>query len=155
MSDATEVQDGSAALTQLGSVLAEAGAASLNGRREQMAEGLLRAALTKWEDPAVQPQLLGALRAAASGEEGAARMREFMSSQLFRQLGDSLDTAPMDIDQVAKVLGVPPVNINAAQAQVWGVGILRYVLRMEPIASASVDEVVELVAPTIQRYLVG
>lgn len=155
MSDATRLEEGSAALTTLGSALAQAGAESLSGQREQLAESLLRTALTKWEDPEAKPQLLAAFQAATASEAGAARMREFMSSQLFRQLGESLETAPMDIDQVAEALEVPPININAAQAQVWGVGILRYVLEVEPLASASVDEVVELFAPTIQRYLVG
>ncbi len=36
-----------------------------------------------------------------------------------------------------------------------GVVILRYVVRMEPLASASEDDVVALVGPTIQRYLTG
>jgi hypothetical protein len=34
-----------------------------------------------------------------------------------------------------------------------GVGLCRYILRMEPLASLSGDEVVAGVAPTIQRYL--
>jgi len=31
----------------------------------------------------------------------------------------------------------------------------RYVLRVEPLASASPDEVVAAVGPTVQRYLTG
>jgi Tetracyclin repressor-like, C-terminal domain len=31
--------------------------------------------------------------------------------------------------------------------------LLRYVVKLEPIASASVDELIDLVSPTIQRYL--
>jgi hypothetical protein len=34
-----------------------------------------------------------------------------------------------------------------------GVVMLRHVVRLEPLASASVDEIVVLVAPTLQRYL--
>ena len=33
--------------------------------------------------------------------------------------------------------------------------MIRYVLRLEPIASASIDHLVEVVGPTIQRYLTG
>ncbi|MFF3646996.1 hypothetical protein [Streptomyces sp. NPDC002564] len=146
---------GSTALSDIGDALAEAGAASLTGERAQLAESLLRAALSRWEDPQARPQLLGAFSAVFAGEEGAAQMRDFMSHQIFRQLAASLDEPVKDFDEVAKALGVPPMNINAAQAQVWGVAVLRYVVKLEPIASASVDEVVALVSPTIQRYLVG
>lgn len=155
MSGAAEVEEGSVVLTTLGGALAEAGAASLMGQREKLAEGLLRAALTKWEDPQVRPQLLGVLRSALTSEAGAAQMREFLSSQLFAQAGEALKASPMDINQVAETLKVPPININAAAAQVWGVVLLRYVLEMEPISSASADELVDLLAPTIQRYLAG
>jgi hypothetical protein len=35
----------------------------------------------------------------------------------------------------------------------FGVVVLRYVLRLEPLASVDIEELVELLAPTIQRYL--
>jgi hypothetical protein len=38
-------------------------------------------------------------------------------------------------------------------SQLVGMGFNRYVLRLEPLASASADELVAAVAPTIQRYL--
>jgi hypothetical protein len=43
--------------------------------------------------------------------------------------------------------------MNAAVGQMIGVVLLRYVLEVEPIASASEEEIVELLAPTLQRYL--
>lgn len=159
MSEAAEIPADSVALSTLGGMLAEAGAASLTGQREQFAEGLLRASLTQWEDPDVRSQLIKDLIAAFTSEAGAEKMRAFMSSQssqLFRAFGNALGSAqPMDLNHAAEVLEVPPLNINAAQAQVWGMVILRYVVAMEPIASASADELVALFAPTIQRYLLG
>ncbi|QES39673.1 hypothetical protein DEJ49_00595 [Streptomyces venezuelae] len=151
----TAAAEGPNALSDIGDALAEAGAASLTGERAQLAEGLLRAALSKWEDPQARPQLLAAFGAVFADGQGAAQMRDFMSRQIFQQLAASLEEPPKDFDEVAEALGVPPMNINAAQAQVWGVAVLRYVVKLEPIASASVDEVVALVSPTIQRYLVG
>jgi Tetracyclin repressor-like, C-terminal domain len=153
MSQAAEVEEG--VLTTLGGALAEAGAASLAGPREQLGEGLLRAALTMWEDPQVRPKLLGVLREATTSDEGAAQMRTFMSTQLFAQAGQALGEAPMDINQVAQTLNVPPINLYAAAAQVWGVVLLRYVLELEPLASATAEELVALLSPTIQRYLLG
>jgi hypothetical protein len=40
-------------------------------------------------------------------------------------------------------------------SQVLGLIMLRYVWRIEPIASLPDDEVVALVGPTIQRYVSG
>jgi hypothetical protein len=34
-----------------------------------------------------------------------------------------------------------------------GLGLCRYILRLQPLASLSKDEVIAGVAPTIQRYL--
>jgi hypothetical protein len=36
-----------------------------------------------------------------------------------------------------------------------GLGMTRYILGFEPLASARSDRVVAWVAPTVQRYLVG
>jgi Tetracyclin repressor-like, C-terminal domain len=153
MSGATEVKEGSAILTTYARALAEAGAAAHLGPREQLGERLIRTFLTFWEDPQLRPQLLEVFRSAITSEADATRMRDFMSSQLFALAGETLEGAPMDINQVAEILRVPPMNINAAAAQVWGVIMLRYVLEIEPMASASEDELVDLLAPTIQRYL--
>lgn len=159
MSEFTEMPAGSAAMNKLGHALAEAGAASVNGRRDTLADGLLRASLAQWEDPDTRPQLLADLIAALTDDSGADRMRAFMSSQssqLFKEFGAAIDPkGTMDLNHAAEVLQVSPLHINAAQAQVWGVVILRYILRLEPIASASTDELLELLVPTIQRYLGG
>lgn len=47
----------------------------------------------------------------------------------------------------------PRLALNAVVTQIVGVIMLRYVMRMEPIASASVDQLVDTFAPTIQRWL--
>ena len=160
MTDVTQAQDDAGALAALGSALAEAGAASLTaGQHERLAEGLLRASLARWEDPQVRPRLLADVIAALTSQEGAAKMRDFLSAQtsdLFSQFGKALGSSrTMDLNRAAETLNVPPLNINAAQAQVWGMVILRYVLELEPIASASADELLDLFVPTIQRYLAG
>jgi len=36
-----------------------------------------------------------------------------------------------------------------------GLGIVRYVVRFEPVASMDSEKVIALVAPTIQRHLAG
>jgi Tetracyclin repressor-like, C-terminal domain len=39
--------------------------------------------------------------------------------------------------------------------QMAGLVLVRYVVRLEPLASATQDEVVRLVAPNVQHYLTG
>jgi hypothetical protein len=40
-------------------------------------------------------------------------------------------------------------------SQLAGLGLTRYILRLEPLASANADDVVNWVGPTVQRYLTG
>jgi Tetracyclin repressor-like, C-terminal domain len=157
VTDTNQTQEGSAALTDFASALAEAGATSLATRQQkQLAERLLQAALTRWEDPQLRPRLLEHLIAALTTEAGADKMRDVLSSQIFTLFGKALESSQTtDINQAADILKVPPLNINAAQAQVWGTIVLRYILKVEPIASVPADELLDLLTPTIQRYLAG
>lgn len=153
MSETTEVQEGSAVLDSYGSALAEAAVAAHAGPREQLGEHLIRTFLTFWDDPERGPQLLSVYRSAAAGGEGAEQWRDFMSTQLFAQATGKLDAPPKNIEEAAAFLNVPPLQLNAAVSQVMGVVMLRYVLRVEPMASASHEELIAVLAPTIQRYL--
>jgi hypothetical protein len=58
------------------------------------------------------------------------------------------------LSRVAAELDVPPLRIEAAFAQMFGVLMARYVLKIEPMADADPEELVDLLAPTIQRYFV-
>jgi hypothetical protein len=153
MPDRIDEKESAAALGTLGGALGDAGAAALEGKRGQLGDGLLRAAFGLWEDPQVRPRLLGILQTALDGEAGAAQMREYLSKQIFAHAGKAIGAVDMDIYQAAETLKVPVININAAVAQVWGVVLLRYIVKLEPITSAPVDELIDLVSPTIQRYL--
>jgi Tetracyclin repressor-like, C-terminal domain len=141
------------ALDALGGTLGEAGAAALRGARGAMGEGLLRAAFTLWEDPEARPRLLSLLQGAVNSQEGADRMRDYLTNEIFAKAGKAIGKENMDLYEVAQLLDISPININAAVAQVWGVVLLRYIVQLQPIASAPVDDLIGLVSPTIQRYL--
>jgi hypothetical protein len=47
------------------------------------------------------------------------------------------------------------VRAGLCASQILGIGLVRYVLKLEPIASADVDTMVRLVGPNLQRYLTG
>lgn len=56
-----------------------------------------------------------------------------------------------------KTLGADRVAVRASlcASQLVGLGILRYGVRSEPLHSMPVDELVDAIGPTLQRYLVG
>jgi hypothetical protein len=56
---------------------------------------------------------------------------------------------------VAADLDVPNPKFRAelAASHMIGIAILRYVIEMEPLASTDPEEIIAMVAPTLQRYL--
>jgi AcrR family transcriptional regulator len=114
----------------------------LDGPTDQLGERLVRTLLGVWADPDFRAPMLGMLRSAMTGEQGAAMLREFVGSALLGRIAAAV--GPAD-----------PLRLQAAAAQMVGVVILRHVVRIEPMASASEDDLVALVAPAVQRYLVA
>jgi hypothetical protein len=49
----------------------------------------------------------------------------------------------------------PDERAALCATQILGLGMVRYVLQLEPLASADHPTVVAAIAPTIQRYLTG
>ena len=47
------------------------------------------------------------------------------------------------------------MRVVLAHSTLVGLVLIRYVVGIEPLASAGVETVVQLVGPTIQRYLTG
>ncbi|MGP4024477.1 TetR/AcrR family transcriptional regulator [Actinomadura sp. 3N407] len=107
--------------------------------RERLGELMVRTFLDVWRDEERRAPLLGMLRSAMTNERAATLMREFIASAVFGRAKQATEA--------------PSLAIQAAAGQMIGLMILRYVLRIEPMASASEEELIELVAPTLQRYL--
>lgn len=113
----------------------------VDGPRAQMSERLVRLVLSVWDSPQVQPLLLGLIRSSATDPLAADMARRLFAEGPFMALMEAL--------------GEPDAELRAtlAAAHLMGVVWLRYILRVEPIASASVETLVATVSPTIQRYL--
>ena len=114
----------------------------LAGDPDGLGERLVRLFLGAWDSPEFRAPMLGMLRSAMTGEQGAAMLREFVGTALIGRVADAV--GPVD-----------PLRVQAAAAQMVGVVILRHVIRLEPLASAPVDDVVALIAPAVQRHLLG
>lgn len=106
---------------------------------DRLGETMVRLFLEVWGDPERRAPIVAMLRSAMTNEQAAAMMREFIGREVFGRIVERRQLSPL--------------KANAAAGQMVGVVILRYVLRLEPLASATDEEVVELLAPTLQRYL--
>lgn len=113
----------------------------LEGPREQIGERLVRTLLTYWEDPQVSPLFRGVVRSAATDPVAAGMVRRMLAEGPFALL--------------AQHVGTPDADLRAMlmASHVMGIALLRYVLEIEPLASASVDDVATMVGPVVQRYL--
>jgi AcrR family transcriptional regulator len=114
----------------------------LAGDRAEFGERITRMFFSVWESPKAREPLLGMLRGAFGGHDpGTAGFREFVTSGL--------------VGQVAAAVGGPSaeLRVELAVSQLVGIAVLRYVVGVEPLASADVDKVVALVAPRIQGCL--
>ncbi|MBT8224231.1 MAG: TetR/AcrR family transcriptional regulator [Dactylosporangium sp.] len=114
------------------------------GNRDHLGERLVRTILQVWDSP-TGITAAALVRSAVQHEWMARLLREFLLTQIFRRVSISLDMDP----QEATVRG--PLVLS----QVIGLIATRYILRIEPLASAPPDLVVALIGPTMQRYLTG
>ncbi|AWS47481.1 TetR family transcriptional regulator [Streptosporangium sp. 'caverna'] len=111
----------------------------LAGPREEIGERLVRFILTMTADAEARQPVLALVRTAMTNERMVVMIREFMTQAL--------------LNRVAEILEIPPLRMQVAFAQMFGVVLMRYVVELEPLASIDIEELVELLAPTIQRYL--
>ncbi|MBE1588606.1 TetR family transcriptional regulator [Nonomuraea angiospora] len=113
----------------------------VEGPREEVGERLVRMILQVTASPETREPLLALIRSAMTNEQAVTMVREFFTNALLFQVADRMQ--------------VPHLRIEAAFAQMFGIVMARYVIRLEPLASAGHDELVEVLAPTIQRYFTG
>jgi hypothetical protein len=52
-------------------------------------------------------------------------------------------------------VGDAELRVELVASHLMGLAFARYQLRIEPVASAGVDELVAFVGPTVQQYLMG
>ncbi len=115
----------------------------LAGSTEDLGEQIVRTFLAVWDASPGQGPMLAMLRSAVSHEDAAGMLRELLLRVILRPL--AVGAGGSDPDLRAALLA----------SQLVGLAITRYVLRLEPVTSASVDELAPLLGPTLQRYLTG
>jgi AcrR family transcriptional regulator len=122
---------------------AEAVETVLSLPRERVGEGFIRLLASLWDRKETRDPFLAIVRSAVSSEQAAAMLREFFTEAL--------------LERIAGALGTPNAALRAtlAASQIAGLVMIRYVIKLEPLASLSTEDLVTAVAPTLQRYLTG
>ncbi|MGW3632346.1 TetR/AcrR family transcriptional regulator [Streptomyces sp. NPDC005122] len=112
-----------------------------DGPLDGVGERLTRFIFGIWENPATRAPLLAIVRSAVNNETAAAVFRRLIAAQLLRRIAQQLD--------------LPDAELRAelAAAQLVGVAMLRYVIRVEPLASADLEVIIARVAPVVQGHL--
>ncbi|MBQ1027606.1 TetR family transcriptional regulator [Micromonospora sp. C95] len=116
----------------------------LAGDRAALGERLVRMFVTVWDSPAGAAGV-ALLRSAVSSEWTARLLREFLTTQVLRRVLDQLDVDPAEV----------PLRGSLVASQLVGLALMRYVIRLEPVASAAPETLIVTVGPTVHRYLTG
>ena len=121
---------------------AEVMTAIMPGDPERLGERIVGQFLTIWDQTGGGP-MATILRSIASHEDAARMLREFIGNVMVKRVVAAV--APDRPDLRAGLVG----------SQLFGMGLVRYVLKLEPLASADHATVIGAVAPNLQRYLTG
>ncbi|MFD7243706.1 TetR/AcrR family transcriptional regulator [Streptomyces massasporeus] len=111
------------------------------GPLDGVGERLARFFFGIWENPATRAPLLAIVRSALTNDTAAAVFRRIIATQVLRRIAVRLE--------------LPDAELRAelAAAQLVGTAILRYVLKIEPLASADPEQVIARLAPVVQGHL--
>lgn len=113
----------------------------LAGGADGLGERLLRRMLDVWaSDP---DAVVGLVRSATSHEYAARMIREFMTREVLGPVASAID------------MPQPRLRTALVSSQIIGLAMARFVIRLEPIASADPETLIACYAPTLQRYLTG
>ena len=107
-----------------------------------LGERLVRRLLTLLDSDRGTP-FVALVRSAATNERAATLLREFVQREVLVRLAGAID-APE-----------PDLRAALCGSQVVGVIMARYIVGVEPIATAERETLVAALGPTLQRYLTG
>jgi AcrR family transcriptional regulator len=103
-------------------------------------ELLARYFINRWEDPAHDDEMIALMRTAATSETVAGQLQTVLRQLITQPIADLGDERAAE-------------RGTFIAAQLLGMALCRYILRLEPLASLPSDDVVAAVGPSVQRYL--
>lgn len=115
---------------------------AVDGDSDELGSRLVRTYLQIWEDPDSGPSMATMLSSATSNPEARDAFRVFMRDYVLGAVSGALG-------------GGPDTRLRAmlAATNLVGTAMLRYVMRVGPLAEVTLEEAVQMIAPSVQRYL--
>ena len=106
-----------------------------------LGERLVRFTLDTIGDQEVREDLMAMIRAGASAAQVTKSLQSYLEVNV--------------VDRIVSAVGVPDARMRVALISSYLVGVAagRYLMRIEPLASAPEEQVVRMVSPTIQALL--
>ncbi|MGW4209939.1 TetR/AcrR family transcriptional regulator [Lentzea sp. NPDC004789] len=114
----------------------------VDGPVEQAGERIIRNFVTIW-DATGGGTFAALIRSVTSHQEVANALKSFFVNAIFKNLLTEIGAEQREL------------RATLCATQMVGLGIVRYVVHFEPLASADLDTVVRAIAPNMQRYLTG
>jgi AcrR family transcriptional regulator len=115
----------------------------LEGGKRNVGRRLAELAIRTWDDEGTRHPVFTLLRAGLTEPEAAEMLRSFMLQRLYAPLMERLGSDRAEL------------RAGLAVSQVIGVGMGRYVLKFDGLAEAKSEDVIDWLAPSLQRYLTG
>ncbi|OMB94262.1 TetR family transcriptional regulator [Mycobacterium colombiense] len=110
---------------------------------EQLGAAVLSLMLASWQDEEVGPTLHAILQTAAHDATTREKLRRVVAGSL-------MGAAQLGVDEHERL-----IRSGLIASQTIGLALMRYVWKIEPIASMTDDEAVAAIGPSLQRYVNG
>lgn len=120
---------------EVAAVLKDGGVEGAGGR-------LMHTFVAIWDGPH-QQKLLAVVRSSLSKPSMAFVLKQLFEHRIVTTIEQTLGD---EVDHI-------PVRGSFVASQVFGLVVARYILKLEPVASLSADQLAETIGPTIDRYL--
>jgi AcrR family transcriptional regulator len=118
-------------------------AAVIAGGPDRLGERLLRTFFQAWDSPAGRERVVGLISSVLTSEAAARTIREFLTREVFARIVTAVGADD------------PELRASLVASQMVGILVARYVVKIEPLASADPEDLIPFLAPTLQRYLGG
>jgi AcrR family transcriptional regulator len=110
---------------------------------QQLGKALITLLLVSWTDDEIGPTLRAILQTAAHEPSTREKLRRVVEGSL-------MGVSELGSDERDRL-----TRSGLVSSQMMGFALMRYVWKIEPVASMSDDEVIAAIAPNLQRYVDG
>lgn len=108
---------------------------------EELGEQVTRFLFSLWENAATRETMLAIFRSAVNNDTAARIFRNTMRRMVLPRLTGAISGPDREL------------RAELAMAQLIGTAMMRYVIKVEPVASEDVETLVRRLAPVVQRHL--